>query len=395
MLGFIAPQAFRTRVEAKLRKLSKRAHTTFARHPETSNVLCTRETEDPTTGRVCQQAYYVACDRYELGDIAPFAGHSFVARIEHTEAGNLVCGVPGFDAAEFPFRTAEPVCEHCGLSRKRRDTFVLRLEDGALRQIGRNCLAEYLAVDPAAIVAQAGLFAWIQEVLETGWEDEEYWGASSAGSPATAQYVACVVASCDEHGFHPTKAEHSTRQDAMERLMPPGSTAPEHVWRAWREAQPTPAQAERAATILAWAQALEGSSDYEQNLRVAATLPDIRRNAGLLASIVAAYGRAHGQEAERKAAVPDAGHFGDIGQRLRGQAVLLGLRYFETDWGEKALVKLRTEAGHDLVWFASGRTRVSEDDIGKTFSLTGTVKRHTEYKGRKQTELSRCKLEHV
>lgn len=58
----------------------------------------------------------------------------------------------------------------------------------------------------------------------------------------------------------------------------------------------------------------------------------------------------------------------------------------ETDFGVTGIHKMVDELGSDLVWFASqGRVL----DEGNEYFVAATVKDHTEYKGRKQTSLSR------
>jgi hypothetical protein len=55
-------------------------------------------------------------------------GWEFIATLGHEEAGNIVSAVPGLttEGELAPFRNAKPACNHCGFSRKRNDTFILR-----------------------------------------------------------------------------------------------------------------------------------------------------------------------------------------------------------------------------------------------------------------------------
>jgi len=50
------------------------------------------------------------------------------------------------------------------------------------------------------------------------------------------------------------------------------------------------------------------------------------------------------------------------------------------------------ENGNILIWKASGSKSF---EIGSKYKLTGTVSEHSEYEGKKQTLLQRCKLEIV
>jgi|ETNvirnome_6_100_1030635.scaffolds.fasta_scaffold00363_17 hypothetical protein len=82
-----------------------------------------------------------------LSGLAPQlpGGWTLLAAIEHAADGdewiNLVHGGEGADPK---YRTAAPDCDHCGLNRGRKSTFLVVDEDGNVQQVGRNCLADFL-----------------------------------------------------------------------------------------------------------------------------------------------------------------------------------------------------------------------------------------------------------
>ena len=55
------------------------------------------------------------------------------------------------------------------------------------------------------------------------------------------------------------------------------------------------------------------------------------------------------------------------------------------------LVTFKDENGNDFSWFTTGDW--STEDEGKKFAVKGTIKEHKEYKGIKQTIITRCKIE--
>jgi hypothetical protein len=61
------------------------------------------------------------------GETPHFAGWHFLAALEHLDGANILRGVSG---EEIPaeFRTRGPACDHCKVSRRRNDTYVLRHE---------------------------------------------------------------------------------------------------------------------------------------------------------------------------------------------------------------------------------------------------------------------------
>lgn len=59
------------------------------------------------------------------------------------------------------------------------------------------------------------------------------------------------------------------------------------------------------------------------------------------------------------------------------------------EWGDTYLYKFLTADGNVFSWFSSPRGLAQGDKV----ILTGTVKDHKEYKGIKETQLTRAKIE--
>ena len=61
---------------------------------------------------------------------------------------------------------------------------------------------------------------------------------------------------------------------------------------------------------------------------------------------------------------------------------------WETDFGITRIYKLIGADGNVYTW----KTGKYLDDTTNEMSITGTVKAHTEFRGIKQTELTRCRV---
>lgn len=93
---------------------------------------------------------------------------------------------------------------------------------------------------------------------------------------------------------------------------------------------------------------------------------------------------------------PVSKHIGEVGERITVQATYEKRAWYETKsfkgWGTD-LVYIHTfvtPEGNQLVWKTSvGNLGIEE---GESVQLTATVKEHGEYKGDKQTVLTRCKI---
>lgn len=91
-------------------------------------------------------------------------------------------------------------------------------------------------------------------------------------------------------------------------------------------------------------------------------------------------------------------YIGEVGERINIEAVYEYTAWFTVKGfygGEEIMYIHNFRAGDNkLIWKSSkGRPTLIED--GDKIQLIGTVKEHKEYKGEKQTSLTRCRMEHI
>lgn len=85
----------------------------------------------------------------------------------------------------------------------------------------------------------------------------------------------------------------------------------------------------------------------------------------------------------------DASEFiGEIGDRRDFEVVVIGVYGTEGYYGHTDIVKMRDGDGNMLTWFASDYTNIERSD---RLAIKGTIKKHDEYRGIKQTVITRCK----
>lgn len=87
-------------------------------------------------------------------------------------------------------------------------------------------------------------------------------------------------------------------------------------------------------------------------------------------------------------------YVGEIGKRETFEATLVYTTNLESQFGVTHLYKFKDAAGSILVWFASSvfyNVAAGRDiDLGDTVKFDATVKNHEEYKGIKQTQITRA-----
>jgi hypothetical protein len=339
---------------------------------------------------------YVLCT--VIGALPRVNGWAMAATIQHEEGGNVLRTVPGFEKnLPVKYRTADTSCEHCQQNRIRKDTYVLEHESGDWKQVGRNCLADFIRSTNAGAWAEAAEMLANLDGEMGGFEDEgDFAGGGSAREFFTADSLLMQVAACIRVDGWCSRGEakdsYTKRATVDMALNFFDSKFVAKLEPATREAYAvTDADKARAGEAIAWARELpeDVTNDYLWNIRVVSQRELItRREAGLAGSIVSAYAR-H-LEAELKRAYERETqldeHFGIVGERAQFTLRVTGEHYSQSDYGSLTIYNLLDESGRPAVWFCSG---AGELKTGETYTVKATVKKHGERNGRKQTVLNR------
>lgn len=343
---------------------------------------------------------FMACDVTLHAESPRVAGWEFVAVVEPLEGGNLVRRVPTAEVAEGEldaWRAVKLSCDHCSAARRRLETFVLR-EQGETgtryKQVGRNCLSAFLGgVSPASVMAQIG---WPTVVESAGSEGD---GSSGGGRAPDVfdpvVFLTLVIGVVREDGWvsrgKARETDSKSTSDTALSMMP-------HVDKLNGDREkyrPAEGDRARAKEVLAWAAALDPASDYEGNLNLVAKQPAMsREHAGLLASAVTAHARKLGEDLRRKAPVGDSvesRHVGAVGERVQVDLVVERVVTLSSDFGPLHFVAMRDHQGSAFLW-KSGADAAFDSAPGDQVRIRGTVKAHSEFRGEKQTELSRCNV---
>jgi hypothetical protein len=346
----------------------------------------TTETGDSVTVQVV--------DVEVLGETPKLDGWELVAVIEHDDE-NLTRPVPGVEADIRRYRNAPPHCDHCGTTRRRLETFLVRKAE-VISQVGRDCLADFLGGQrPEAVLWLAG---WVREVDEMLGES---WGYAKEDYRAEAEpFLAKVAALIRVDGWMSrTKAREwnkvATADDAWLLTFPPKTRDAKLVkWMAGRQVTPEDEAVAKAA--LAWARELDPDdpNEYRSNLgRVARKEAWSNRHVGLAASAVSS----HLREIEREVAFRKASEgfrkewVGTPGERLRGLDLeLVSARSFEGDYGPRTLVIFVDAERRRFKWWASG-SKYQNVEAGHKVHVDATVKKHEEWKGLYETVVNRVK----
>lgn len=335
------------------------------------------------------------------GDAPKIEGWSLAARLEHHgEAGNIVARNPSFPT-EVPvaFRTSDADCAHCGLDRKRKDSFVVHHDDGTFKQVGRNCLVDFLGhKSPEAMIGAAELLIEFCASLD----DEENGGSGSGGSSYSDLHsvLVCAAACIRVDGWmsraRAEVAQTSSTADTVATLLYASRSSWDRGMRLWAEARtPTATDITEAKAAREWAKALPvDGSEYESNLRVLAHAGYCER-LGTAVSMVWSYQRAQERlrERERAAQAKPSAWQGTVGVRGPWKLLVERVLVLDTAFGTSYLHKLVDVDGNRFTWFGSSRFDPDVWVRGKA-----TVKAHTTWTpkngdARQETQITRATFE--
>jgi len=320
------------------------------------------------------------------GEPPKIAGWSFVARLEHTAAGNLIYAVPGVECPAV-YQATGPDCDHCKQVRDRKNLYVVRDDAGQYKQVGSTCLRDFLGhdlptgfdsifrdlADPDLMEGWRdlpehnlhGLLARTQAVVRTfGWLSRSK--ADIEQRVCSADLVAAIYYS----------PPNSSKQEMIDKIGPV-----------------TEADEATAKAVQEWAAGLAdgetAGSNYLLNLRTMAqgdTFTD--KSMSFACSMIGAYKRA--TEAARERVVrPESKHVGAVGERRKFTATCHRVFESQGNYGVTGIHKMTDRDGNDLTWFASSAKWLDE---GKTYNIVATVKAHDAYKDRPQTVITRVKI---
>lgn len=342
------------------------------------------------------------------------------AYIEHS-ADNKVQSLHtfnGFESLGEKFGEADAVCAHCQTKRERKRTYIVQHEDGRVEQVGSGCLHDFIGGGTADISVNQWVNYW------TNWDTvgrdfiRSLWTADAKFMPrvyALRAVMATTVAFIRQNGWVSRQQasqdrhliatadmvkEYGIRQDPeyREQVLPGGITPEDY-----READRSLAMCRDRLISAPGATGQQRLSDYEVNLQTVVRHDYIADTQfGIAVSLIPYIRRTIEREhkqAKIQAETPPSEWFGLPGERETMELTLLGIRpieveapssrYSHLDYQTLYVHTFREPRG-EAVWITA--KSLPEKLIGKSFQAKATIKGHKEFRGIKQTNLSRVAL---
>jgi hypothetical protein len=237
----------------------------------------------------------------------------------------------------------------------------------------------------------------LEASLRREYEDEDDYEANGYYAYDLTEYLAYTVQAIESDGW----VSRSQARESYENLMPtadlvwycltakkaPGGANP------FKLPKPTEASYREVEAALEWVMAQDSSdNDYYHNLQMVVEMGVVTfKVAGYAASIVSSHRRAKERNLRRTVLKADGTeHFGTVGKREEFRLTLLGVHSFEGQYGMCHLHRFADPDGNAAVWFASSALDM---EPGCGYRVKATVKRHGEYDGQPQTQLTRVAVQ--
>lgn len=316
------------------------------------------------------------------------------SRLDHTQNGiTIVCNVPG-ETIPSKYFNANSWCDHCSSLRLRNDTFIVQnIKTGEFKQVGRQCLADFLGIDP---VRKLKHFQEILTTIEEYKDDEDSWVGSSWFKPVfnieDVLDVAQVV--IQEFGYISRKMveesiDHKIRtsETVLDVLWPSMGTKAQEFAADIRTGV-TDKVKEETRKIIKWASKLNPEeSEYNHNITQLIKSGKVTsRFMGYAVSIIPSYNRAMNAITEKKDKINE--WVGGLGMNIQADVEVTAVTSKQGQY-RTTIICFNDNEGRTYVWFASGSRDFQRGDKMKIY---GTVKKHNEWNGIKQTVLTRVKI---
>lgn len=332
---------------------------------------------------------------------AAINGWQYAASLEYTTAGNIISGVAGIEIPER-YYTCDPWCEHCKTMRDRKYSYIVfNEESGEFKQVGKSCLRDFtggLSAEQAALVE-----SFFKECEQS---EEIHLGSIGKTYFKVQDFMNYLAETIRIYGYCKRDGQNISTADRAEELYRSGNRMriSERAEERVRDAKSkgfdvdNAESVELAEKVRQWIVSCERNDNYYHNLKVACSLECGDYTViGLLASAFPAYNRELEYEAERRAkeakeaaARAASSWMGKVGDKVSFKVTdYYVISSWDTQWGTTAVFKLVSEDGREATWKTSNWI-TSDDVIGKT--IKGTIKELKEFRGVKQTELTRCRI---
>lgn len=333
----------------------------------------------------------------EVNGTAKIDNWECVAVLENHDAGNIIRRINTEINIPERFKNTDNICEHCNTKRQRNNLYVIHnVEKDEWKQVGGSCLKLYTGGLNMEYVA-----AYMDGITEL----EEFDGIVGRGKAYyhVEEVLSYAVEVINKTGYFNAQSALPTKYLVSEIMQNNLGRAIESINEEFKSMRLDVRMSEHdfnkddtentVNQIIDYYKNLDDDSEFIHNVKVMLNegyaLP---KNFGFLCYLPAGYAKYIQKEAE-KAKKVETRYFGEVGKRYKDKVIqdLTLITTWETQWGYTSVYKITLEDGSILTWKTNNGLYLDRNE--KFDKISFTVKEHKEYKGEKQTEVTRCKVD--
>lgn len=332
----------------------------------------------------------------EVDGTAKIDNWECIAILEVHDVGNIIRRINTEINIPERFKHTKNICEHCNTNRQRNNLYIIHnIETDEWKQVGGNCLKLYTGGLSMEYVA-----AYMDGIIEL----EEFDGIVGHGKAYynVNEILSYAVEVINKTGYFnaqsvlPTKhlvstLMHNDLDKSINIINKDFADAKLDVRVNNKDFYKNNTN-DTVEKIIAYYKNLEDDSEFVYNIKV--MLKEgyvLSKNFGFLCYLPEGYAK-HIQKEVEKAKKIETKYFGEVGKRYKDKVIedVTLVTTWETQWGVTYIYKITLEDGSVLTWKTSNGLYLNMNEEFDKISFT--IKEHKEYKGEKQTEVTRCKV---
>lgn len=352
--------------------------------------------QDKYTHTVSQKSVKVECAVVEVEGAYKINGWEFVGTIEHTENGNIIRLANSKFEGKVPerYKTNAPICEHCHSVRARKDTYLIYNESNdEFKQVGKSCLNDYtqgLDAQTCASILSVLEFA-SSNSRDYELDSDELFNRDSSYSGFDCDYVReHAVALVLKKGF-----KSGVTKELFTSFIIGNQSS--DTWRKeFGQIVVDDNTKSIANEITEFAKSIKDSDGYMYNAKLAWLKSYSEyRDFALICSFVNTYLKIKAKDAIEQSKRDASEYVGNIGDKLTIDVKSIRVicsyetQYSYYNYAVTVKYEIIDTEGRTFIWSTSSGAFLGPEDAKK---IVGFVKGFNEYKGIKQTVLTRCKV---
>ncbi|WP_429036526.1 hypothetical protein [Aeromonas media] len=292
-----------------------------------------------------------------------------------------------------------PNCEHCKQNRVRNQTFLLmNNETKETIQVGSTCVDDFLGEKSLAEIANAfDINSWITKDFDAEYRDDYSSGRSHSYSVPLDLFVAIADKITRTNGFVSVSAASPTNPSTAFRikteLLNPSGEFKGLINDYINENETD--ELKRAKKICEWMSQQKPDNSFIISCISISKKGFIEISDRFQVGVVASWPNSMIRDEEKRlkkemeAASNKNEYFGE--EKQRGE-LKLSLHHIYSDYDAMypyIRLTMRDQDGRKFQW-KTNPDSCPEVEVGKTYTMIGTIKGHEEYNGEKITQLARC-----